>query len=162
MMRRLTSAPKPSWRVRVEADDLPAMNTATRTQGFGDEVKRRIMLGTYALSAGYYDAYYGRAQRVRTLMIRAFASAYGAADLLLGATAPSTAFELGSKTADPMAMYLSDVFTIPTNLSGDAAITVPFGQGADGLPIGVQLLSPAHAEASLFAAAEVLESEATP
>jgi len=148
--------------VRVEADDLPAMNTATRTRGFGEEVKRRIMLGTFALSAGYYDAYYGRAQRVRTLMIRAFTSAYGAADLLLGATAPSTAFELGSKTTDPMAMYLSDVFTIPSNLSGDAAITVPFGVGADGLPIGVQLLSPARAEASLFAAAAVLESEAQP
>jgi aspartyl-tRNA(Asn)/glutamyl-tRNA(Gln) amidotransferase subunit A len=143
--------------LRVDADDVTAMNVATRTKGFGDEVKRRIMLGTYALSAGYYDAYYGKAQRVRTLVARAFAAAYADCDVLLGATAPTTAFALGAKTADPMAMYLSDVFTIPSNLSGEAAITVPFGAGADGLPIGVQLLGPARAEPRLFAAARVLE-----
>ena len=143
--------------LRVDADDITQMNVATRTRGFGDEVKRRIMLGTYALSAGYYDAYYGQAQRVRTVMIRAFGAAYEQADLLLGATAPTTAFAFGSKTADPLAMYLSDVFTIPTNLSGDAAITVPFGTGDDGLPIGVQLLGPARSEADLVAAAAVLE-----
>jgi aspartyl-tRNA(Asn)/glutamyl-tRNA(Gln) amidotransferase subunit A len=143
--------------LRVDADDITQMNVATRTKGFGDEVKRRIMLGTYALSAGYYDAYYGQAQRVRTVMIRAFAAAYEQADLLLGATAPSTAFAFGSKTADPLAMYLSDVFTIPTNLSGDAAITVPFGRGEDGLPIGVQLLGPARSEAALVAAGAVIE-----
>jgi aspartyl-tRNA(Asn)/glutamyl-tRNA(Gln) amidotransferase subunit A len=146
--------------LRVDAADLTAMNVATRTAGFGDEVKRRIMLGTYALSAGYYDAYYGRAQRVRTLMSGAFADAYGRADLLLGATAPTTAFELGAKTADPMAMYLSDVFTIPSNLSGDPAITVPFGTGADGLPVGVQLLGPARSEPLVLAAAQVLEDGA--
>jgi aspartyl-tRNA(Asn)/glutamyl-tRNA(Gln) amidotransferase subunit A len=146
--------------LRVDADDVTAMNIATRTQGFGDEVKRRIMLGTYALSAGYYDAYYGQALRVRTLVIRAFAAAYARCDLLLGATAPTTAFAFGAKTADPMAMYLSDVFTIPTNLSGEAAITVPFGTGDDGLPIGVQLLGPARAEPMLFAAARVLEAAA--
>jgi aspartyl-tRNA(Asn)/glutamyl-tRNA(Gln) amidotransferase subunit A len=144
--------------LRVKAEDITAMNVATRTKGFGDEVKRRIMLGTYALSAGYYDAYYGRAQRVRTLMIRAFAAAYAKADLLLGATAPTTAFELGAKTTDPMAMYLSDVFTIPSNLSGEAAVTVPFGSGDDGLPIGVQLLGPARSERRVFAAASVLEA----
>ncbi len=146
--------------LRVDADDVAAMNVATRTAGFGDEVKRRVMLGTYALSAGYYDAYYGRAQRVRTLMARAFAAAYASADLLVGATAPTTAFELGAKTTDPMAMYLSDVFTIPSNLSGEAAITVPFGRGADGLPVGVQLLGPARSEPTLFAAARVLEAGA--
>ncbi|HEY8081914.1 MAG TPA: Asp-tRNA(Asn)/Glu-tRNA(Gln) amidotransferase subunit GatA [Acidimicrobiales bacterium] len=146
--------------LRVPADDITAMNVATRTAGFGDEVKRRIMLGTYALSAGYYDAYYGRAQRVRTLMIRAFAAAYEQADLLLGATAPTTAFELGAKTTDPMAMYLSDVFTIPSNLSGEVAVTVPFGAGDDGLPIGVQVLGPARSEPRVFAAAAVLESGA--
>jgi aspartyl-tRNA(Asn)/glutamyl-tRNA(Gln) amidotransferase subunit A len=146
--------------LRVDAADLTMMNVATRTTGFGDEVKRRIMLGTYALSAGYYDAYYGRAQRVRTLLSRAFADAYGRADLLLGATAPTTAFELGAKTTDPMAMYLSDVFTIPSNLSGDPAITVPFGSGADGLPLGVQLLGPARSERLIFAAAQVLEEGA--
>jgi aspartyl-tRNA(Asn)/glutamyl-tRNA(Gln) amidotransferase subunit A len=146
--------------LRVDGDDVTAMNVATRTQGFGDEVKRRIMLGTYALSAGYYDAYYGQAQRVRTLVAQAFAAAYADCDVLLGATAPTTAFELGSRTTDPMAMYLSDVFTIPSNLSGEAAITVPFGAGVDGLPIGVQLLCPARAEPRLFAAARVLEAAA--
>ncbi len=146
--------------LRAAGDDVTAMNVATRTEGFGDEVKRRIMLGTYALSAGYYDAYYGRAQRVRTLMTEAFAMAYGTVDLLLGATAPTTAFELGAKTTDPMAMYLSDVFTIPSNLSGEAAITVPFGAGSDGLPVGVQLLGPARSEPMVFAAARVLEEGA--
>ena len=146
--------------LRVDAVDLTAMNVATRTKGFGDEVKRRIMLGTFALSAGYYDAYYGRAQRVRTLLSRAFAEAYGRADLLLGATAPTTAFELGAKTTDPMAMYLSDVFTIPSNLSGDPAVTVPFGVGTDGLPVGVQLLGPARSERLVLAAAQVLEDGA--
>jgi len=143
--------------LRVDAEDVAAMNEATRTAGFGAEVKRRIMLGTYALSAGYYDAYYGQALKVRTQLIDAFRRAYLVADVLLGATAPSVAFALGEKTADPMAMYLSDVFTIPTNLAGDAAISVPFGTGHDGLPIGVQLLGPGRSEAGLFAAARVLE-----
>ena len=145
---------------RVAAADIVAMNTATRTAGFGDEVKRRIMLGTYALSAGYYDAYYGQAQRVRTMIIDAFARAYANCDLLLGATAPTTAFELGAKVDDPMSMYLSDVCTIPTNLAGHPAISVPFGVGADGLPIGVQLLGPGLSEERLFAAAAVLEAGA--
>ena len=142
---------------RVGAADVTAMMEATRTAGFGAEVKRRIMLGTYALSAGYYDAYYGQALKVRTQMIAAFRRAYERADLLIGATAPSVAFEFGSKTTDPMAMYLSDVFTIPTNLAGDAALSVPFGTGEGGLPIGVQLLGPGRSEAQLFAAARVLE-----
>jgi aspartyl-tRNA(Asn)/glutamyl-tRNA(Gln) amidotransferase subunit A len=133
------------------------MNEATRTAGFGDEVKRRIMLGTYALSAGYYDAYYGQALKVRTMMIEAFANAYAQVDLLLGATTPSVAFELGSKTSDPMAMYLSDIFTIPSNLAGEAALSVPFGTGEHDLPVGVQLLGPGRSEAQLFAAARVLE-----
>jgi len=143
--------------LRVDADDVTAMNEATRTAGFGDEVKRRIMLGTYALSAGYFDAYYGQALKVRTLMIDAFARAYRDVDLLLGATTPSVAFKLGSKVSDPMAMYLSDIFTIPTNLSGEAAVSVPFGTGEAGLPTAVQLLGPARSEARLFAAARVLE-----
>jgi aspartyl-tRNA(Asn)/glutamyl-tRNA(Gln) amidotransferase subunit A len=146
---------------RVDAPDVPAMNTATRTAGFGDEVKRRIMLGTYALSAGYYDAYYGQAQRVRTLIIDAFAATYSTVDLLLGATAPTTAFALGAKVDDPMAMYLSDVCTIPSNLAGHPALSVPFASGADGLPIGVQLLGPGLSEERLFSAAAVLEDGAT-
>ncbi len=143
--------------LRVDAEDVTAMMEATRTAGFGDEVKRRIMLGTYALSAGYYDAYYGQALKVRTLTIDAFRRAYQEADVLLGATTPSVAFEFGSKTADPMAMYLSDVFTIPSNLSGEPAISIPFGIGEAGLPIGVQLLGPGRSEAQLFAGARVLE-----
>ena len=146
--------------VRVDADDVTAMNTATRTAGFGDEVKRRIMLGTYALSAGYYDAYYGQAQRVRTLIISAFAKAYESVDLLLGATTPTTAFPLGDKVGDPMAMYQSDICTIPTNLAGHPAIAVPFNRGTDGLPIGVQLLGPALSEQRLFQAAKVIEDGA--
>ena len=143
--------------VRVDGDDVTAMMEATRTAGFGAEVKRRIMLGTYALSAGYYDAYYGQALKVRTRMIEALQRAYAQADMLLGATTPSVAFTFGSKTNDPMAMYLSDVFTIPTNLAGEAAISVPFGTGEANLPIGVQLLGPGRSEATLFAAARVLE-----
>jgi aspartyl-tRNA(Asn)/glutamyl-tRNA(Gln) amidotransferase subunit A len=143
--------------LRVAEGDVTAMMEATRTAGFGEEVKRRIMLGTYALSAGYYDAYYGQALKVRTLTIDAFARAYQQADLLLGATTPSVAFEFGSKTSNPMAMYLSDVFTIPSNLSGEPAISVPFGTGEAGLPTGVQLLGPGRSEAQLFAAARVLE-----
>ena len=142
---------------RIDGDDVTAMMEATRTAGFGAEVKRRIMLGTYALSAGYFDAYYGQALKVRTQMIQAFHRAYQQVDLLLGATAPSVAFKFGSKTSDPMAMYLSDVFTIPTNLAGEAAVSVPFGTGEDGLPVGVQLLGPGRSEARLFAAARVLE-----
>lgn len=143
--------------LRVNEGDVTAMMEATRTLGFGAEVKRRIMLGTYALSAGYYDAYYGQALKVRTRMIEAFAAAYANADMLLGATSPTVAFPFGAKADNPMAMYLSDVFTIPTNLAGEAAISVPFGSGENNLPIGVQLLGPGRSEAKLFAAARVLE-----
>ena len=147
--------------LRVDAANVAEMNAASRTAGFGDEVKRRIMLGTYALSAGYYDAYYAQAQRTRTLIIRAFAEAYASVDLILGATTPTTAFEIGAKVSDPMEMYLSDVFTIPTNLAGHPAISVPAGTGAGGLPIGVQLLGPALSEERLLRAAAVIEKGRT-
>jgi aspartyl-tRNA(Asn)/glutamyl-tRNA(Gln) amidotransferase subunit A len=143
--------------LRVDGDDITSMYNATRAAGFGPEVKRRIMLGTYALSAGYYDAYYGQAQRVRTLIIRDFEAAYAEHDLLLGATSPTTAFELGAKTENPLAMYLSDVFTIPSNLAGHPAISVPYGTGEDGLPVGIQILAPALAEPLMFRAAAALE-----
>ena len=142
--------------LRVDAEDVTAMMEATRTAGFGAEVKRRIMLGTYALSAGYYDAYYGQALKVRTLTINAFKKAYAQADMLIGATTPGVAFKFGAKS-DPMEMYLNDVFTIPTNLAGDPAVSVSFGKGEENLPIGVQLLGPGRSEASLYAAARVLE-----
>jgi aspartyl-tRNA(Asn)/glutamyl-tRNA(Gln) amidotransferase subunit A len=146
--------------LRIDGQTTGDMYDATRTAGFGAEVKRRIMLGTYALSAGYYDAYYGKAQKVRTLLIRDFAAAYDKVDLLLAPTAPTTAFELGAKTADPLAMYMNDVCTIPSNLSGDPAVSVPFGTGDDGLPVGVQVLGPSLSEARLLQAAAVIEAAA--
>lgn len=146
--------------LRVDAPTTNEMMVATRTQGFGAEVKRRIMLGTYALSAGYYDAFYGQAQRVRTLITRDFAAAYEQVDVLLSPTSPTTAFALGDKTADPLTMYLNDVCTIPSNLAGDPAISVPFGTGADDLPVGVQIMGPALAEVDLLRTAAVLEGAA--
>ncbi|MGO8871347.1 MAG: Asp-tRNA(Asn)/Glu-tRNA(Gln) amidotransferase subunit GatA [Acidimicrobiales bacterium] len=146
--------------LRVDADDTVTMNTHTRSLGFGDEVKRRIMLGTYVLSAGYMDAYYNQALRVRTRIIEGFATAYARCDVLLGPTAPTTAFPLGAKTGDPLTMYLSDVCTIPSNLAGHPAISVPFGTGDDGLPVGVQLLGPALSEGTILKAAAVVEASA--
>jgi len=148
--------------LRVPGADITEMYMATRSAGFGAEVKRRIMLGTYALSAGYYDAYYGKAQKVRTLIIRDFEEAYRSFDVLLSPTAPTTAFELGAKTADPLTMYLNDVCTIPSNLAGHPAMNVPFGPGDDGLPVGVQVLAPALGEPVMFQVAEVLEAVAPP
>jgi len=145
--------------LRVAGADITEMYGATRAAGFGAEVKRRIMLGTYALSAGYYDAYYGQAQRVRTLIIRDFETAYQRVDVLLSPTTPSTAFAFGAK-ADPLSMYLSDVCTIPSNLAGHPAMSVPFGTGADGMPVGVQVMAPALAEARMFAVAGALEAGA--
>jgi aspartyl-tRNA(Asn)/glutamyl-tRNA(Gln) amidotransferase subunit A len=146
--------------LRVDAPITGEMMDASRTAGFGAEVKRRIMLGTYALSAGYYDAYYGKALRVRTLMARDFATAYEQYDVLLSPTSPTTAFALGEKTADPLTMYLNDICTIPTNLVGHAAMSVPFGAGDDGLPVGVQVLAPALGEVPMFRTGQVLEAAA--
>ncbi len=146
--------------LRVEGENLAAMNERTRDAGFGPEVKRRIMLGTYALSAGYYDAYYGREQRVRTLITRDFNRVYEGCDVLLSPTSPTTAFKLGDRTADPMTMYQSDVCTIPTNLAGHPAMSVPWGTGADSMPVGVQILAPALAEATMFRVARVVEDAA--
>jgi aspartyl-tRNA(Asn)/glutamyl-tRNA(Gln) amidotransferase subunit A len=140
------------------ASDIGEMNATTRDAGFGPEVKRRIMIGTYALSAGYYDAYYGQAQRVRTLILRDFARAYEQYDVLLCPTTPTVAFAIGAKTADPLSMYLSDVCTIPTNLAGHCAISVPFGVDREhGLPIGVQVLGRELADALIFRVARTLE-----
>jgi aspartyl-tRNA(Asn)/glutamyl-tRNA(Gln) amidotransferase subunit A len=143
--------------LRVDAPDVNQMMVATRTQGFGPEVQRRIMLGTYALSAGYYDAYYGKAQKVRTLITRDFDAAYEQVDVMLSPTAPTTAFKLGEKTTDPLTMYLSDICTIPTNLAGHPAMSVPYGLGADGLPVGVQVMAPALGEPVMFRIAAALE-----
>jgi aspartyl-tRNA(Asn)/glutamyl-tRNA(Gln) amidotransferase subunit A len=146
--------------LRVDAPTTGEMYDRTRTAGFGAEVERRIMLGTYALSAGYYDAFYGKAQRVRTLIIRDFEAAYERFDVLVSPTSPSTAFPLGAKTADPLTMYLNDVCTIPSNLSGHPAISVPFGTGDDGLPVGVQVMAPALGEPTMFRVAAAIEAAA--
>src|SRR4051812_13620857 len=144
--------------LRVDGPTTADMMAVTRTSGFGDEVKRRIMLGTYALSAGYYDAYYGKAQKVRRLIADDFARAYERADVLLTPTSPTVAFEVGSKGDNPLAMYLCDPYTIPTNLAGHPGISVPFGSGADGLPVGAQVLAPALAEPLMFQVAAALEA----
>jgi aspartyl-tRNA(Asn)/glutamyl-tRNA(Gln) amidotransferase subunit A len=145
--------------LRVEGDDSIAMMFRTRGAGFGPEVKRRIMLGTYALSAGYYDAYYGQAQKVRTLIIRDYEAAFADVDVLVSPTSPTTAFPLGAKVDDPMAMYLNDLFTIPANLAGVPAISVPCGLDAAGLPIGLQLTAPVLGEPVLLRTAAALESD---
>jgi aspartyl-tRNA(Asn)/glutamyl-tRNA(Gln) amidotransferase subunit A len=139
------------------ATGLIEMMSKTRAEGFGEEVKRRIMIGTYALSAGYYEAFYGKAQKVRTLIRRDFAKAFEAADVLLTPTAPTPAFRLGEKTGDPLTMYLSDIYTIPCNLAGIPGISVPCGFSAEGLPIGAQLLADSFREETLFAAAGAIE-----
>ena len=143
--------------LRVDGANLKEMNVNTRTEGFGDEVKRRIMLGTYALSAGYYDAYYGKALKVRRLLAENFADLYKDYDVLLSPTSPCTAFKLGAKVNDPMTMYVNDVCTIPSNLVGHPAISIPFGSGKDGMPIGVQILAPPMKESVMYQAARTLE-----
>ena len=143
--------------MRVDAPDTNSMYMATRAEGFGAEVKRRILLGTYALSAGYYDAYYGKALKIRRLMAQDFAKAYEQADVLLTPSSPSVAFPFGSKTADPFAMYLCDTYTIPANLTGDPGMSVPFGTGTDDLPVGVQILAPALGEPVMLQVAAELE-----
>ena len=154
--------------LRLDAEDVERVNAETRSAGFGAEVKRRIMLGTFALSAGYYDAYYVKAQKVRTQVIKDFTAAYNQGsivtllnrehcDVLLAPTSPSVAFKLGERLDDPLQMYFSDVCTVPSNLSGQPAISLPFGTGADGLPVGVQILAPLLREDAMFCVAAALE-----
>jgi aspartyl-tRNA(Asn)/glutamyl-tRNA(Gln) amidotransferase subunit A len=143
-----------------EGDDIIAMTSRTRDQGFGAEVKRRVMLGTYALSAGYYDAYYGKAQKVRTLITQDLDRAYENVDLIACPTSPTTAFKLGERTDDPLAMYLSDIFTVPVNLAGNAAVSVPCGTSSDdGLPVGLQLIAKSFDEKTMFRAAHAFEQD---
>jgi aspartyl-tRNA(Asn)/glutamyl-tRNA(Gln) amidotransferase subunit A len=143
--------------LRVDGSDgLLRMYTKTRERGFGAEVKRRVMLGTYALSSGYYDAYYGRAQKVRTLIARDFDQAWERFDLIVTPTAPGVAFELGAKTDDPLAMYLNDACTVPMSLAGIPAISIPNGL-SDGLPVGFQIAGPAFSENRILDAAYALE-----
>jgi aspartyl-tRNA(Asn)/glutamyl-tRNA(Gln) amidotransferase subunit A len=133
--------------------DLADMYRRTRAEGFGAEVKRRILVGTYVLSHGYYDAYYLKAQQVRRLIARDFAAAFGQCDLIMGPTTPTTAFAIGAKMDDPVQMYLNDIFTIPAPLAGLPALSVPCGFDAKGLPVGLQMMGPHFAEARLLGAA---------
>jgi aspartyl-tRNA(Asn)/glutamyl-tRNA(Gln) amidotransferase subunit A len=143
--------------LRVDGATTEEMMAKTRAAGFGPEVTRRILLGTYALSAGYYDAFYGQAQKVRTVLQREFAAAYQQADVLVSPTSPTVAFELEAKTADPLAMYLSDICNIPANLAGHPAMSVPVGLDGDGLPIGFQIMAPAFGEPQMFQVAAEVE-----
>jgi aspartyl-tRNA(Asn)/glutamyl-tRNA(Gln) amidotransferase subunit A len=141
------------------ANGVEQVMSLTREAGFGPEVKRRIMLGTYALSAGYYDAFYGQAQKVRTLIARDFAEAFATCDVLISPTAPTTAFKLGEKLDDPLAMYLNDVATIPVNLAGIPAMSLPAGLAPDdGLPVGLQIMAPAMADDRLYNVGAALEA----
>ncbi len=147
---------------RVERDTIEKTMLATRAEGFGDEVKRRIILGTYALSAGHYEEYYGAAQKVRTLIQRDFAAAFEVADVLVSPTVPTTPFKLGERINDPLAMYLNDVATIPVNLAGIPAMSMPSGLAPeDGLPTGFQIIAPAHEDARLYRVGAALEKALT-
>ena len=133
-----------------DAKNLLEMYTRTRAEGFGDEVKRRIMLGTYALSAGYYDAYYNKAQQIRSLIKADFDRAFEKVDVIVSPTCPNTAFEIGSKISDPLSMYLTDIGTISANLAGIPGLSMPCGHDSDGMPIGLQILAPALGEEKLL------------
>src|SRR6202521_3018797 len=146
--------------LRVPGDSLEEMYELTRAAGFGPEVRRRVLIGTYVLSAGYYDAYYLKAQRVRTLIARDFEEAYRSVDCILTPTTPSTAFAIGEKADDPIAMYLNDVFTVPANLTGLPGISVPAGLAGDGLPLGLQVIGRAFDEETMLRVAHVVERAA--
>ncbi len=146
--------------LRVDGEDMTDTYEKTRAAGFGPEVKRRVMIGTYVLSAGYYDAYYLQAQKVRTRITDDFRAAWEVCDIILTPTAPSAAFAIGEKMDDPIAMYLNDIFTVPASMAGLPAISVPAGLSADGLPLGLHLIGPAFAEETMLRTADVLESAA--
>jgi aspartyl-tRNA(Asn)/glutamyl-tRNA(Gln) amidotransferase subunit A len=142
---------------RADAADLTETYMLSREEGFGAEVKRRIMLGTYVLSAGYYDAYYLKAQKVRTLVKNDFDHAFKTCDAIITPTAPTTAFRIGEKTQDPLQMYLSDIYTISVNLAGLPALSLPCGFDSDGLPIGMQIIGKYFDEATVFRIAHAYE-----
>jgi len=143
---------------RLDADSIQAINSITRGEKFGSEVKRRVMLGTYALSAGYYDAYYGQAQKVRTLIKNDFERAFEQVDIIAAPVAPSTAFKIGEHTDDPLSMYLEDIFTIPANLAGIPGLTVPAGLDQNRLPVGIQLMGAPFKEDVLFKTGQAFQS----
>jgi aspartyl-tRNA(Asn)/glutamyl-tRNA(Gln) amidotransferase subunit A len=144
-----------------DADELIELYEKSRAEGFGHEVQRRILIGTYVLSAGYYDAYYLRAQKIRTLIARDFSEAYKSCDVLLTPATPSAAFAIGEKIADPVSMYLNDVFTVTVNLAGLPAISVPAGLSGDGLPLGLQIIGKAFDEVTVLRVGRAIEEAAS-
>jgi len=144
---------------RPSVGDIASLYVESRTMGFGPEVKRRILLGTFALAAGYYEAYYGRAMRARAVLSQDFERAFELVDVIVCPSIPTPAFRIGEKTEDPLTMYLSDIFTVPASLAGLPAISVPSGFSKDGLPLGLQILGPRSGEDSVFAAAAGFERE---
>ena len=146
--------------MRVEGDTLDGLYENSRAAGFGAEVKRRVLIGTYVLSAGYYDAYYLKAQKIRTLIAEDFRKAYEQCDVILTPTSPSAAFAIGEKMDDPVAMYMQDVFTVPANLAGIPGLSVPSGVSADGLPLGLQVLGKAFDEETVLKVGRVIEKAA--
>ena len=140
-------------------EDIDELYKKSRSEGFGAEVKRRIMLGTFALSSGYYDAYYKKALQVRTLIARTFESAFKTCDVLLSPVAPTTAYKIGEKTANPMEMYMGDICTVPVNIAGIPALSLPCGTDKEGLPVGMQLIGPAFGEKTLYRLGYAFEQE---
>ena len=146
-----------SYGARVDGADIVEMMTKTRSEKFGEEVKRRIMIGNYALSAGYYDAYYLKALKVRTLVQQDFTDAFKKVDVIMAPTAPTPAFKIGEMVSDPLKMYLQDICTVPLNLAGLPGISVPCGYSAKGMPIGLQIIGKALAEETILRAAYAYE-----
>jgi aspartyl-tRNA(Asn)/glutamyl-tRNA(Gln) amidotransferase subunit A len=146
--------------LRHDGEDLRDLYERTRAEGFGAEVRRRVLIGTYVLSAGYYDAYYLRAQKIRALIRRDYTEAFAQVDALLTPTAPSAAFAQGENMDDPIKMYLNDVFTVPANLAGVPAVSVPAGLDSNGLPLGLQVIGKPFDEETLFAVAGAIEQAA--
>ena len=144
----------------VNSSDINEMYKATRSEGFGDEVKRRIMIGTYVLSSGYYDAYYLKAQKVRSLITEDYNKVFNSVDVILTPSTPSSAFSLNEKSDDPLSMYLNDIFTVPVNLAGLPAISVPAGLDSNGLPLGLQLIGKPFEEETIYSFAKVIEDSA--
>ena len=145
--------------LRVDGSDLNDMYEATRGEGFGKEVKRRIMIGTYVLSAGYYDAYYLKAQKVRSLIIQDFNDIFDSVDVLLTPTTPFAAFPIGEKMDDPVQMYINDIFTVPASMAGLPSLSLPGGLSDEGLPLGLQLITKAFDEETLFQCGDILEKQ---
>ena len=156
---RVGASRAPHEALGLSHDDLRAMYARTRERGFGPEVKRRIMLGTYVLSAGYYDAYYLKAQQVRTLLRQDYERAFASVDVIATPTTPTPAFKLGEKTSDPVQMYLNDIYTVSANLTGLPAISLPCGFSPERLPIGFQLTGRPFDEATLFRAGDAYQRE---